>query len=730
MDDERQPLLTPDVEVADQDSEAPCVPNPYASLPIFNTIHRVRHEVTASLDDPYSLEQLRAPRITASVVRPLMNRLWAIRDASLVYCLLVNKVQFLREQSFKGHQTIYTTRALLCELVALKVLRRFDEESPGTHGLLILSNAMVASFAPFQNAPPDVIRASGHASSWNFIHESGGYERKSTALEVAIISDSKLLISSPACQKVMDAIYVGRIVYTPTSFIDIIPDHYKQKPITIYRPDLAPVLNQYRLMVPRTRNILDITQFCILLTFYLLVMHYRDYERFTEHELFFCIYACGWVLDEFASILEHGWQCYTQNLWSFLDSIFSIMFFVYFVLRMHSLATGDIAGSAAPALDILSGAAPVLIPRLAFNLLSENILLVSLRTMMSDFMFLTVLAVWCFGGFLLSMTWLSGDNEDTVTIGKWMLFVWFGLDGTGIQRSVDFHRVIGPILMVTFAFLGNTLFLTILVSMLSNTFSKIASNATAEITYRRAVLTFEGVKSDAIFAYQPPFNIIAIFVMLPLKLIISPRWFHKVNVAAIRFLNAPLLFAIAAWERRRLWSDQDHAQRHGGKKMMGFSTWIYNLSKWWDFSAFSVHGDTQAVFDFDPPQSVLDDLADAGVTSPDAGRPPTANGEPKKQSSGNGKPTRQSSGTGKPTRQSSHNGRMTPAKRKESFGTASGLAEHINDFFHEHGGTEITGRLEQLEASSARMEAMLVKLSENFDDESTDDEEQVKMAKG
>ena len=39
-----------------------------------------------------------------------------------------------------------------------------------------------------------------------------------------------------------------------------------------------------------------------------------------------------------------------------------------------------------------------------------------------------------------------------------MLWVWFGLDGTGIQRSVDFHWLLGPILMVAFAFLGNTLF--------------------------------------------------------------------------------------------------------------------------------------------------------------------------------------------------------------------------------------------------------------------------------
>lgn len=58
------------------------------------------------------------------------------------------------------------------------------------------------------------------------------------------------------------------------------------------------------------------------------------------------------------------------------------------------------------ALDILSCGAPVLIPRLAFNMASENMLFLSLRAMMSDFLTLTALAVWCFAGFLLSLKWL------------------------------------------------------------------------------------------------------------------------------------------------------------------------------------------------------------------------------------------------------------------------------------------------------------------------------------
>ena len=121
------------------------------------------------------------------------------------------------------------------------------------------------------------------------------------------------------------------------------------------------------------------------------------------------------VLDQFASILEHGWQVYTHNLWAFLDQIFTALFLVYLVMRLHALRLTDEEEAtklARTALDVLCCAAPVLIPRLAFNLMSENILFVSLRAMMSDFLTLTALAVWSFAGFLLSLKWLhNGVHE-------------------------------------------------------------------------------------------------------------------------------------------------------------------------------------------------------------------------------------------------------------------------------------------------------------------------------
>ena len=560
----------------------------------------------------------------------------------IVYCLLVNRMQFLREQSYKAHhQTVNLTRALLCELVAEKILRRFNEHNPGPKGLLLLANILVAGFEPFQNAPPEVIQQNSHAMYW-VVQNRGGYERKLTCLEVAIISQSKSFLASTACQKVVDAIYKGRLVYTPNSFIDIIPDHYKHKPISLYQPRRAPLLNQYRLIVPRTRNFLEVAQFMILLILYVLAMIHRgdgvrDHEiNVTGYEVCFMIYAFGWVLDLLATMLEHGWKVYTQNLWSFLDVTFSLIYCAYFVLRTRALVTHNHQLSH-QALDLLSCAAPVLVPRLAFNLLSENMLFVSLRAMMSDFLTLTLLAVWCFGGFLLSMKWLNYDADfqhKSITISKWMLWVWFGLDGTGIQRSIELHKVLGPVLMVAFAFLGNTLFLTILVSMLTNTFSKIVANATAEIQFRRAVLTFEGVKSDAIFSYQPPFNILALGILLPLKFIVTPRWFHKINVFSIRFINAPLLLIITLIERQTLWTSASSSlafrlrdlitlhsgspettprskYRFGSQGTLFHPSWLSRVRQnlaFWTLARFSIHGDIQAVFDTEPPKSVLDEI--------------------------------------------------------------------------------------------------------------------------
>lgn len=104
-------------------------------------------------------------------------------------------------------------------------------------------------------------------------------------------------------------------------------------------------------------------------------------------------------------MLNHR-NVYTQNLWSFLDVTFIFLFVIYSGLRLWGVWTG-LLGPSEQAFDVLALAAPVLVPRLAFNWLSDNLVFLSLRSMMADFFLLTALSAWCFFGFLLSLLWLG-----------------------------------------------------------------------------------------------------------------------------------------------------------------------------------------------------------------------------------------------------------------------------------------------------------------------------------
>lgn len=523
-----------------------------------------------------------------------------------VYCLLANRIQFLREQTNTASQTVNIARAALCELVAARILRRFHEEHSGPIGLLLLAHILVSGFDPFQGAPEETEAEFRHRQ-WP-VQSRGGEERKLTALELAIISESKVFVGSFACQKVIDAVYEGRIVYTPNSFIDILPDHYATCPISLYDPRQAALLDHTRLMVPRVRSMIEMFQFLVLVLLYIMTMTHRSSPTPSVFEYLFFIYAAGWSVDEFAAIIDHGWAVYSQTLWSFLDMTFIVIFCLYIFARLHDYSLGTMADGYG--IQVLCIAAPVLLTRVAFATTPDNIVFISIHAMLKDFTLVTFIALWCFTGFLLALIWLNSDadsaveNPAWVTVSKWLLWIWFGLDGTGFDRSADFHKILGPALFTAFAFLGNTLFLTILIASLTNRVSAIIADAPAEVQFRRAVLTFAGVKSDAIFSYPPPSNLLALLFLLPLKPLLTPQGFHELNVLLIRILNAPVLLLISYLERRSMWA---RARRPQTSSLLH-----------WNFSGFSPHGDIQAVFKADPSPRLqaeieaLDVLSDVG----------------------------------------------------------------------------------------------------------------------
>lgn len=128
------------------------------------------------------------------------------------------------------------------------------------------------------------------------------------------------------------------------------------------------------------------------------------------------VYGLGFTLDKLASTLEHGWRVYSANvrclfslydlltsraqLWNGLDAALVGNFMTYAILRFIGIAhvaSGEVVNSANYwAVDILSLGALLLFPRLAFTFLSDNVFFLALRAMLSQFVYLMLLASWCF----------------------------------------------------------------------------------------------------------------------------------------------------------------------------------------------------------------------------------------------------------------------------------------------------------------------------------------------
>lgn len=72
--------------------------------------------------------------------------------------------------------------------------------------------------------------------------------------QLAIISGSKRFIRSPSCQKVIEGIWTGKIVYTSVNEHALIQDNYKKRPIQLYNPHKAPLLDHYRWVEPIELN--------------------------------------------------------------------------------------------------------------------------------------------------------------------------------------------------------------------------------------------------------------------------------------------------------------------------------------------------------------------------------------------------------------------------------------------------------------------------------------------
>lgn len=181
-----------------------------------------------------------------------------------MFVLLLNRLHFIRERdSAMASFSLNDTRAQLCEMLAIRLLRHQATGcASASLGLLAMAKSLVGGFHPFQGADDDVMERIRQKEGYTarMVQQGAG---ETNALELAILGEARNFIKATvrappalaeltifqATQRVITAIWEGRIVYSASSFLDILPDRWKLQQISLYRIQNAPILDHYRLRV-------------------------------------------------------------------------------------------------------------------------------------------------------------------------------------------------------------------------------------------------------------------------------------------------------------------------------------------------------------------------------------------------------------------------------------------------------------------------------------------------
>ncbi|KAF9514620.1 hypothetical protein BS47DRAFT_1294946 [Hydnum rufescens UP504] len=549
------PAYDPEIQENDRTlTDVPATDDGLLELPVYPLIHFIRSDVEENIDTSLTWSQLTTPEINFTVVRPLVLKYAKAHNPAVVYAMLVVRSHF---QSLAENNLAFTgiiqTRASLCELLAVKLLRHF------TSSQVELTTVLTHPWSPLQSAPDRVVE-----QVKIIVGDNPAYlDEAASVLEVAISTESKHFCSSPLVQNIITDIWMGRVVFSTSSTRSLVQDNYKSKAVSIYDPRDAPFFDHYRLRVPRYRAIMEFVNFAVLLFLFIVCLSSKNLSHITASEVVFMVFVLGFMLDEFAASQEHGW---TSRLFEvqirFISSHFFI-FLAYFGLRIKGIIHHDEWYSDL-AFDILSCGACILFPRMAFFSISNNVghpvchpprsfpprlaqcVSSALKGMIADFLYFIAIAAICFSGLLFTLHGLAGDKWPVKDIGWLMVQIWFGNTSLSFEEATSFHPIFGPILMASITEFFRHL---VLISILSNTFARINEASTEEFLFQFAISTLEGVKADAVLVYQPPFNLAAYAILSVLSWFFSPRVVHTANVFMIRVTSFPMLVAIACYER-------------------------------------------------------------------------------------------------------------------------------------------------------------------------------------
>jgi hypothetical protein len=325
-----------------------------------------------------------------------------------------------------------------------------------------------------------------------------------------------------------------------------------RRSVSLYDPSDASLFKLSRLRVPRYRQLFSTLSYAIMLGLFLAVLVERSLD-ITALELVFWFWSAGYMLDELVGFNEQGFGLYIMSVWNAFDIGILLLFVGYYVLRLYGILMPDThkRKMANMAYDVLASTAVLLFPRL-FSVLDHyryfSQLLIAFRMMAVDLAAILVLIVIACSGFFVAFTLSFSDKDFNAASAAYALFqILMGFTPAAWEMWPDYN-ILGKGILVVFLIICHFLIVTILITVLTNSFMAIVQNANEEHQFLFAVNTISLVKSDALFSYVAPTNILG-WLLAPLRYVMSFRKFVKLNRTIIKITHLPILFSICVYER-------------------------------------------------------------------------------------------------------------------------------------------------------------------------------------
>ena len=259
------------------------------------------------------------------------------------------------------------------------------------------------------------------------------------------------------------------------------------------------------------------------------------------------------MLDEIVGFSEQGFSLYIMSFWNAFDLGILLLLMCYYGMRLYGILMPEVRKhqTADMAYDLLAANAVLLFPRL-FSVLDHyryfSQLLIAFRMMAMDMAAVFILIIISCSGFFVAFTLSFGRDGYNANGVAYQLFqILLGFTPAAWDNW-ESYNLLGKAILTLFLFICHFLIVTILITVLTNSFMAIVQNANDEHQFVFAVNTISMVKSDALFSYVAPTNVIS-WILSPLRLVLPFRQFVKINRTVIKVTHFPILFLIYAYER-------------------------------------------------------------------------------------------------------------------------------------------------------------------------------------